>query len=94
MANLSRLPRPVVESYEWQEEGLCGAAEIEMFFVPDDVDKQEKARRERNAKQLCARCPVIDTCLEHALSAGERFGIWGGLSAYERRNLHTRRDVA
>lgn len=94
MANLARLPRPVIESYEWQERGLCGAADIEMFFVPDDVGKRERTRRERYAKLLCARCPVMDRCRQHAFSAGERFGVWGGLSAHERQQLQVREEVA
>jgi len=42
------------------------------------------------AKQICARCPVIDDCLAYALAAGQQLqGIWGGTSARERRTLRS-----
>lgn len=94
MTNLGRLPRPVLESYEWQEEGLCDADHIDLFFVPEDVSRVERNRRTNEAKLLCARCPVLDRCREHALSVGEPFGIWGGLTAHERRQRQGHPKVA
>jgi len=44
------------------------------------------------AKRLCRRCPKIDRCLTQALTAGEDYGIWGGMSEDERRALR-RRDA-
>ncbi len=42
------------------------------------------------AAQLCARCPVIDQCLELDLrTAGAcTTGVWGALPADDRRALH------
>jgi WhiB family redox-sensing transcriptional regulator len=45
------------------------------------------------AKAICAMCPVRAECLDYALTNGERFGIWGGLSERERRRIR-RRDRA
>ncbi|WP_162237328.1 WhiB family transcriptional regulator, partial [Aeromicrobium sp. Leaf272] len=46
----------------------------------------------------CARCPVIEQCREHALTVQEPYGVWGGLSEAERREILERRprttDVA
>ncbi|GAB3219306.1 hypothetical protein GCM10027447_01860 [Glycomyces halotolerans] len=39
------------------------------------------------AKRVCALCPVKDDCLDVALTYGEDYGIWGGLTAAERRDL-------
>lgn len=39
------------------------------------------------AKRVCASCPVKDECLTVALTYGEDYGIWGGLTAAERRDL-------
>lgn len=41
------------------------------------------------AKRVCASCPVRTDCLAVALTYGEDFGIWGGLTAAERRALAT-----
>lgn len=41
----------------------------------------------RIARALCNRCPVRAKCLEYALTNQEEFGMWGGLSPFERRAL-------
>jgi WhiB family redox-sensing transcriptional regulator len=33
---------------------------------------------------VCESCPVRAECLDHAVSAGERYGVWGGLTSDER----------
>jgi WhiB family redox-sensing transcriptional regulator len=38
------------------------------------------------AKQVCGQCPVKKQCSEYALK-WEEFGIWGGLTAEDRRKL-------
>lgn len=40
---------------------------------------------------MCAGCVIREECLEYALAAGERFGIWGGVSERERRRIRGRR---
>jgi hypothetical protein len=65
---------------DWQVEGLCAETDPEQFFP-------EKGGSNRQVKAVCGRCPVRDACLEYALANGERFGIWGGLSERERRDL-------
>ena len=52
----------------------------------------KKRRREEVAKRVCARCPVLEPCREHALAA-EDFGVWGGLSAHEREELRATGQV-
>ena len=49
-------------------------------------------QRERRAKEMCRRCPVINQCRSHALEVGEPYGIWGGLSETE-RDLLLKRDI-
>ncbi|MFC8723701.1 WhiB family transcriptional regulator [Streptomyces bacillaris] len=44
----------------------------------------------RLAKTICSTCPVQPECLQYALAAGERDGIWGGLTTAERNALRTR----
>jgi WhiB family redox-sensing transcriptional regulator len=39
------------------------------------------------AKAVCRECPVRDECLAYALDHREHDGVWGGLSARERRRL-------
>jgi WhiB family redox-sensing transcriptional regulator len=37
---------------------------------------------------------VREDCLEYALTHGEKFGIWGGMSERERRRLRRARALA
>lgn len=32
------------------------------------------------AKQICAACPAQTPCAAYAISTGQKFGIWGGVS--------------
>ena len=67
----------------WQERALCAQTDPEAFFP-------EKGGSTREAKRVCASCDVRGECLEYALAKDERFGIWGGLSERERRELKRR----
>lgn len=90
MVNIKRLPMPLQETYDWQYEGLCRTVDPEGFFSPEAERGAPKARREDAAKQLCLRCPVIEQCREHALSVQEPYGVWGGLSEADRREILSR----
>jgi WhiB family redox-sensing transcriptional regulator len=60
--------------------GLCAETDPESFFP-------EKGGSVREAKQTCMACEVRTDCLTYALEHGERFGVWGGLTERERRQL-------
>lgn len=68
------------EELTWQDDALCAQTYPDAFF-PD------KGGSTREAKQVCAACPVSAKCLEYALTHDERFGIWGGASERERRRM-------
>lgn len=42
---------------------------------------------ERRAKGICMGCPVRMDCLMHALESDERYGIYGGANARDRRRI-------
>ena len=84
MAEISRLPRPVADEWEWQYQGSCRELPSEMFFHPDGERGPRRRNRENTAKAVCASCPVIAACRAHALAVQEPYGIWGGLSEDDR----------
>lgn len=43
--------------------------------------------QEEVAKSFCHACPIEQQCLASALILGSDYGVWGGMSASERRNL-------
>jgi WhiB family transcriptional regulator, redox-sensing transcriptional regulator len=94
MSDVSRLPRAVAETWDWQLRAACRGQDSAVFFHPRNERRNQRVQREARAKQLCARCPVLDRCREHALSVEETFGIWGGLTQVELRSLISRRRRA
>ncbi|MCY3539032.1 MAG: WhiB family transcriptional regulator [bacterium] len=75
-----------VEPVGWREFANCLGANEDLFF-PD------RGASTRAAKQICAECQVRVDCLEYAVTQGEKFGIWGGLSERERRKIRKRRAM-
>jgi WhiB family redox-sensing transcriptional regulator len=45
----------------------------------------------RDAKAVCAVCPVKAECLDFALRMKVAHGVWGGLSERERRTVRRQR---
>ena len=66
----------------WHERAACRGMDVEVFFPEVGGQFQVKA-----AKQVCARCPVTAECLACALESGLSHGVWGGLSARERKKV-------
>lgn len=70
----------------WQTRANCLGVDPDLFFP-------ERGASTREAKSVCAGCEVKADCLEYALTNGEKFGIWGGLSERERRRLRRQRAL-
>lgn len=62
----------------------CMTTDPEIWFP--DLSKGNVANY-RTAVKLCQQCPVKNDCLEYALTVGERFGVWGGVTADQRLQL-------
>lgn len=72
------------EDLGWQGDALCAQTWPDAFY-PD------RGGSPREAKSMCALCPVRTECLEYALAHDERFGIWGGHTERERRQMKKHR---
>jgi len=75
---------PPAERPKWQQSAAC-RGKTEMFF-PDRTATHQDVR---DAKRICAACPVRAECREYGLTS--RWGIWGGLDEKERRELKRQR---
>ncbi|HVE93844.1 MAG TPA: WhiB family transcriptional regulator [Acidimicrobiales bacterium] len=64
----------------WRNRAACKGIDPEIFFPVSEEDAEP-------AKEICAECPVRESCLEHALAHREREGIWGGFTERERRRI-------
>lgn len=72
---------------DWSAYGRCGGEQPDTLFVTGAAQRQ--------ARVLCAGCPVRVDCLVDALDHRVPFGVWGGMTERERRALlRARPDVA
>lgn len=67
---------------DWRALAACDAFDPELFFPHPGSQTQTL-----EAKEVCARCPVEDECLDWAMNSGEDYGIWGGKTPGERRHI-------
>jgi len=90
MADLTRLPGPNADLWDWQLHSACRHADPDLFFHPDGERGPARANRDRAAKLVCASCPVLASCRAHALQVREPYGVWGGLSEDDREGFQGR----
>ncbi|MFE7868813.1 WhiB family transcriptional regulator [Micromonospora humida] len=64
----------------WHAQANCRGTDTDEFY-PD------KGGTTRTAKRICARCTVQAECRQDAIDRREPFGVWGGLSERERRQV-------
>lgn len=87
MPNVHLLPKPILDSYEWQFDGACAHLDVGEFFSPEAERGAKRIQREEKAKAVCRTCPVMERCRQHALESREPYGVWGGMTAGERQRL-------
>ncbi|QTE30909.1 WhiB family transcriptional regulator [Pengzhenrongella sicca] len=73
---------------DWRHRAKCLDEDPELFF-PIGSTGSSTIQIEQ-AKAVCRRCPVTETCLSWALKTNQDSGVWGGLSEDERRTLKRR----
>lgn len=64
----------------WMQDALCAEVGGDQWF-------SEKGESTAEAKRVCLSCSVRTECLEYALATKDRYGVYGGLSERERRQL-------
>ena len=70
---------------DWRAEAACTGADSDVFFPV----AEESVETDR-AKAVCSACPVQEACLQYALTTNQTDGVWGGMTATERRRLRRR----
>lgn len=78
----------MTQEVKWWWEAECRYVGLELFFPEGKGDNLH-----HSAKRICAVCPVVDECLDSAMSEerslrrDHRHGVRGGLTARERFRL-------
>ncbi len=87
---LAQVPDDV--QWFWQDHAACREADPLLFFHPQNERGSSRIRRDREAKLVCAACPVRMECADYAVRAREPYGVWGGLSEEDREHIYARLD--
>lgn len=77
-----RLVDTIPDAGSWRARAAC-TGRADLYFAPHAERPPARARREAEARALCARCPVRGDCRDHARLHLE-FGLWGGETEGER----------
>jgi WhiB family redox-sensing transcriptional regulator len=83
----SRPPGPGAGRWGWQQRAACQGMDSSRFFGHERERATAGAARIAAAKRVCAGCSVMLECRLFALHSGEPYGVWGGLSEYERAEI-------
>ena len=74
---------------DWRNHAACLDEDPELFFPVGNADPA--LAQIEQAKPVCWRCEVSQTCLNWAMETRQESGVWGGLSPDERRALKRRK---
>lgn len=80
---------------DWRTEAACAPFDPELFF-PLSYGNSHFAAQIRDAKWVCANCPVLAACRAYILNEEggrgreSRYGIYAGLTPNERYAAHRR----
>lgn len=79
---------------EWFVHAACRRLSVEQFriFYPENL--QDPAAATTAAKSVCAPCPVRSSCLKFGDQNSPKWGIFGGLTANERKHRRERTAAA
>jgi len=76
------------ERLAWRLDAACKHLPTELFFP---VGHGPGAQAQTNvAKAVCGACSVRAECLNYALGANAQYGVFGGMSEEERREVRRR----
>lgn len=70
----------------WSDDAACLSEPVKDIFFPNRGDLDSI----RDAKFVCAGCPVLHACLSWALGNNIEHGIWGMATEKERRAMKKR----
>lgn len=71
---------------DWRDFAACRFEDPEVFFAEGKASHAQVV----HAQAVCHTCPVRIQCGEHAIQAGEFYGVWGGMSQNQLRQRRRR----
>lgn len=86
-----KMPKPIADNWNWQQDGLCRTQGQDLFFYDDMERGPEKDMKIEAAVAICNQCPVAKQCLDFAMSTDQNYGVWGGQTEEARAKLKKRK---
>lgn len=87
--------RETTEAREWMERAACAQIGGDLWYADEG-----QANYRKEAKEICAGCPVQTECLTYALEVEAadprtsfRYGIWSGTTPNQRHELAKKRSA-
>lgn len=68
----------------------CAEIGIDLYYLPENTP--HSVLEARVVAAACARCPLMDACLEWALHR-ERWGYWAGTTEHQRQAIRRARGI-
>jgi len=85
--------RDPVEADAWMLHAACRGMDPALFYPTGTLGAAAQADIAK-AKDVCARCPVREPCLELGMAVSVDHGVWGQTSPDDRRELRRQRNLA
>jgi len=75
-----------------EKEGGVPCEQVPHIFYPEDQPHYAvRAYEIREAKAICGTCPVMKECFTFGVVSQQQYGIWGGTSAEDRKDIRSKR---
>ena len=75
--------------HPWYRRAACRNSDTSLFFPTRDTPPAAASI----ALAICQTCSVREACLQYALDADEKIGIWGGTTGADRRRYKQRNQA-
>jgi WhiB family transcriptional regulator, redox-sensing transcriptional regulator len=74
---------------QWHLQAQCRTVQKSVFFGSSSPEERPAYTLSsiRQAREICAACPVFNECLSHAIKQREDYGLWAGTTMRQRREL-------
>ena len=78
----------------WRESAGCTSVDDYFFFAPESETDSARHLRESIARGICGGCAALDLCRRYSLETAQPYGVWGGLTEWERREVLARSSAS
>ncbi|MGW2692403.1 WhiB family transcriptional regulator [Streptomyces sp. NPDC001296] len=86
------LPDTTSREGDWRALGACrGHKNPELWYAGGNSVQAQADTRE--ARAICAGCPVLQECRRWALDSREAWGVWGGMTERQRQAVLRRKGM-